>query len=138
MTDSDDDDDADSITSVHSENEHDAQHHNRSSSQELSNGDDSDCTEVGNEERKSETAIELMLAACKMRKDLRAQKRQAKEAKAKALKSKPAPIVSFYLKLSTQHPITVGTAHKANHEKTAHGNTADIPHLHTSKESTCT
>ena len=94
MTVSDNEDDGDS---VHSDHEHDAQHHDRSSSQEHSNGDDSDCTEVGNE---------LMLAARKMRKDLRAQKRQAKEAKAKALKSKQAPIVSFYLKLFTQHPIT--------------------------------
>ena len=30
--------------------------------------------------------------------------------------------------------ITVGSAHKANHEKTAHGNEADITHLHASTE----
>ena len=30
--------------------------------------------------------------------------------------------------------ITVGSPHKATHEKTTHGNATDIPHLHASKE----
>ena len=117
MTVSDDDDDGDSIHSVHSDHERDAQHHDRSSSQEHSNGDDSDCTELGNKERESETAIKLMLAARQKRKELRAQKRQAREAKAKALKGKHAPIVRFYLKLSTQHPITGSQTRELKEER---------------------
>ena len=107
--------DSDSVRSDHSDQEHDdAEYHDHSSSQEQDNGNDSDCTEIGSEERESETAIELMLADGKRRKDLCAQKRLDKEAKAKALKIKPAPIVRFFLKLSNQYPLT-GT--KAREQK---------------------